>query len=570
MALPAGYGSVNGTTQVATLSNSSGNVNVYFYITPLYQVTGHVYTDFNHNRTQDTGEPNYTASSLTVSDGIDTVATDGTGAFTFPRDLVSGSYTITLQTIPVGYQGTVTSQGVTVGPDASAALAVTPLYQISGTIYTDVDLSHCYNPAAHGCTYNGVAIPAGADSLFTQNSHLVLTGPTNTTVSTTTGVYSTPQSLLSGTYTMTYDTATTPLPTGYRFVGPSSWIVTLGDPTSAPRCAVGAIPDATCGNPNNGSVSHLDFGLSNETAWPQPLCGDARFDGGYAEQIPSTANCNGTAAPYAVTTNNLCSNPGVLFSGTTDPSYGSGLGASTSNRVVGNSLFPELYTYHLPNTSDTSYSFITTTLNNLTATPTPLTSICPNLSNCVLSETTPGGVYTTQASDGPVSLSVSNSDGSYKLGAADYVFNIGGDLSFTSNVILQSGYSASFTSGGNIHVTGVTALGNAGEVGETDWTSMNPDLEGFFTANGNFSIDRVDSAAPVCNNDGSPIDKKLNVVGSVITNAGSAGGSLVNNREGCAEDLSCPAVTFTNSPIQILHASAVLRPGNTFWQELNP
>src|SRR6185312_10984272 len=114
---------------------------------------------------------------------------------------------------------------------------------------------------------------------------------------------------------------------------------------------------------------------------------------------------------------NICPNiPGILFSGKLDPQYGQGTGASTSNSVVGNSLFPEFFNYRIPKTSGSSYSFVKTTTNNLLTPAVSLTSICPNLTTCTLSELTPGGVYTTTAADGPVSISVSNIDRSSSLG----------------------------------------------------------------------------------------------------------------------------------------------------------
>ncbi len=51
------------------------------------------------------------------------------------------------------------------------------------------------------------------------------------------------------------------------------------------------------------------------------------------------------------------------------------------------------------------------------------------------------------------------------------------------------------------------------------------------------------SGTNICNADGTPLDKKLNIVGSVITNAAKAGGAFLNNRDLCAFDLSCSSVS---------------------------
>ena len=562
---PAGYQSSSTDPYTLNLTSSNGNTTVNFAMAPLFTISGHVYVDYGHDGTQNGTDPSYQVAGLNVSDGTTTAQTDANGNFTF-SGMLSGTYTITLQTIPAGYQGVTTSTQVAVGPSATTAVGITPLYQISGNIFNDVDQSHCYNPSTSGCTYQGYTNPPGSDTLFTNGSHLKITGTTTGTISTTAnasnGVYTTTQTLPSGTYTVSYDTGTTPLPLGYRFVGPSSWQVTLGDPAGSPTCSPGASPDGKCGNPNNGSVYNLNFGVTNENVWQQPICSDARFNSGYSQPIPSTASCGGTSAPYAIMACPSSNTTGILFSGNTNPNYGQGTGASTSNYQVGNFSFPESYNYQIPNTSATSYSFVNTSLNTYTGPTTPLKNICPSLTNCVLSEATAGGVYTTTSGDGPVSLSISNVDGTFQLGKANYVFLIGGNLTFTTNLITQNGYSTTFISGGDIHV--------AGNVGESSWTSTTPDLEGFFSANNNFDIDTAYPAGQQCQANGQPLEKKLNIVGSVITNSGGTGGTIVNNRDGCLQDLSCPALTVTSNPIMILNASGVLKPPYTFWQEQNP
>lgn len=562
---PAGYQSSSTDPYTLNLTTSNGNTTVNFAMAPLFTISGHVYVDYGHDGTQNGTDPSYQVAGLNVSDGTTTVQTDANGNFTF-SGMLSGTYTITLQTIPAGYKGVTTSTQVTVGPNATTAVGITPLYQISGNIFNDVDQSHCYNPSTSGCTYQGYTNPAGSDTLFTNGSHLKITGTTTGTISTTAnasnGVYTTTQTLPSGTYIVSYDTGTTPLPLGYHFVGPSSWQVTLGDPAGSPTCSPGASPDGKCGNPNNGSIANLNIGVTDESTWKQPICSDIRDNSGYSQPIPSTANCNGTSAPYAIMTCTSPTNTGILFSGTTNPNYGQGTGASTTNYQVGNFSFPESYNYQIPNTSATSYSFVNTSLNTYTGTTTPLKDICPNLTSCVLSEATTGGVYTTTSADGPVSISISNVDGTYQLGKANYVFLIGGNITFTTNIITQNGYSSTFVSGADIHV--------AGNVGESDWTSISPDLEGFFSANNNFDIDAAYPVGQQCQANGQPLEKKLNIVGSVITNAGGTGGTIANSREGCLQDLSCPAITVTTNPVMILNASGLLKPPYTFWQEQNP
>ncbi len=544
-------------------------------------LTVNVFDDYSHDGSENGLDDGMSGMTVSVSGHGSQMTSSGTTTFT---GLTTGSYTITV-TVPSGYQATSTnplSYTITANnPNQTVNFGLTELYTISGTIFNDGDLNQCYNLPNQGCTWNGTHYPPdpnSKDSPFTTSgSHIVITGTTpgtaNATADASGGTYGTSQILPSGSYIVSYDTGTTPLPSGYRFTTPPSFTVTLGytaDTQAGYTCSIGTSSDTTntrCTNPNNGSIVGLNFGLSNETAWTQPICGDIRVDSGYSQPIPSGASCNNTSAPYAIMQNSaVCpASAGVLFSGVLDPSYGQGNGPSTSGLQVGDSLFPETYTPHTLGAIESGYNFVMDSTNNLVSPPTPLTALCPfssASSPCILSEDTPGGVYTSTPADGPVYLTVQNTDSTTQLGQANYAFVVGGDLYLESGMTLQASSSAAFISGGDIHV--------AGSVGETDWTSLAPDLEGFFSADKNFDIDRVSTAGPACNTDGSPIDKKLNVKGSVIINAGGGGGSVVNSREGCTEDLSCPSSTFQVDPQQLLHAPSLLKIPLTVWQELNP
>lgn len=551
---PCNQGYLCGTSNPANRTGTVGGsgdcgTSCNFTFTP-GEIGGHVYIDYNHNGAKDGGDTGI--ANVTVSAGGKTDTTDANGYFQI-NYLNSGTYTVTV-TVPTGYGSVTTSKSVTIGPNnLNVALYITPLYKITGNVFNDTNLDLSYE--------------AGTDSAYTTQSSIKITGPVNKTVSTSTGDYDSGQVLTAGTYTVSYNTGTTPLPLGYRFTTPSSWTVTLGDPTGTQTgymCDKGASPDAGCTNPQNGSIANLNIGVTNENDWSQNICADGRYNEGYSQLVPDTASCGGTSAPYAIIQDAaLCpSNPGVLFSGSTDPNYGAGSGASTTGMVVGNSLFPESYNSRIPNTVATSYSFVTTTLQNLSTSATSLTSICPSLTNCVLSEDTPGGVYTTTAADGPVTISVNNADGTTKLGQTNYTFAIGGNLTLASNITLQDGYTAVFTSGGDIHV--------ASSVGETDWTSLTPDLEGLFSADKSFILDAANPLGQQCLANGQPKEKKLNIKGSVAVNAANGGGTIQNNREGCLQDLSCPAITFSVDPLQLLHAPGTLKPPYTYWQELNP
>lgn len=579
------YQQVGNTTQNVTLDNTHGNITVNFRVTPLYRISGNIFTDNNHNANDDGGDAAYTNNTTVHVTGFgDLNQADGT--YDTGEVLQSGNYTVSqTHALPGGYSyttptswnvtvgnrgtpgpncATSTSQDATCGNPNDGSIAnlnfgINPPYQISGRVYNDVNLNGVYDPSV--------------DQIITTGPQIQITGPTNINVNadTITGLYSTGQVLLPGNYTVKYNT---PQELGYSFEYKiSSFSVVLG---YNPACSIGVSTEASCGDPNGGSINNLNFDLTNEnTQPPKPVCGDLRMDAGYNGFIPSTESCNGTATPYAIDQNaNICPNiPGVLFSGGTNPTYGAGSGASATGQQVGNTLFPESYNFLLPKTNQSSYSFVTTTItNNSLTTPTNLTSICPNLTTCVLSEDTPGGVYETTAADGPVNLSVNNGDSSFELGQHNYVFLIGGNLTFSSDLLTPNGYTATFISGGDIHV--------ASNVGQTDWTSTTPNLEGVFSADDNFIMDTVTSGTNVCQFNGQPLDKKLNISGSVVTNAAGNGGTIQDSRKGCLQDLTCPGVIIQTNPILLLQliggsnggsdTNSILKPPYSFWQELNP
>lgn len=532
-------------------------------------LAGHVFVDTNGDGNQDAGEPNANGTQQTVvqisgNNANYTATTNGAGAYTLNPGgdpLIGATYSVQVLTPPTNYVATSGTITTNIGTNnrnpnnMNVGIQSTAIYSIAGTVYNDANKDSTFD--------------AGDIAQSGWSVQLTGTSGTSSTTTASDGSYSFPNKT-PGTYTVTL---TQTLPGGYSYISSSTWTVSIG----SGNCSIGG-STATCNSPATGDISNLNFSVTNENVWVQPICGDARYDTGYNQQIPATADCGGTATPYAITASAVCSNtPGILFSGNTNPNYGQGSGASSTGATVGNSLFPELYNSRLPNTIDTSYSFVSTTLTNEAITTIPLTSICPSLTNCTLSELTPGGVYTTTAADGPVTLSVSNGDATYDLGQSNYTFVIGGDLTFATPLTLPATSAAAFISGGDIHVDG--------NVGESDWTSLNPDLEGFFSADKNVDIDSLYTAGNQCQASGQPKEKKLNIVGGVIVNAAKGGGAIVNSRDGCLQDLSCPTITFSPDPLGILSiigsvgnsgtgssafASGALKTPYSFWQELNP
>ena len=87
-------------------------------------------------------------------------------------------------------------------------------------------------------------------------------------------------------------------------------------------------------------------------------------------------------------------------------------------------------------------------------------------------------------------------------------------------------------------------------------------IEGTYSADKYFVIDGHND----CSTD---TDKKLNIAGNVIANAGLTGGTFVNRRDLCAGNY-CPVFTLTNRTDFILNSPSFIRKNNYTWQETAP
>ncbi len=236
---------------------------------------------------------------------------------------------------------------------------------------------------------------AGNDTPYSGSATVKITGPTNTTLTFSGGTFTTGQTLYSGNYTIQY----TNLPSGYQTTyplngPPPSLQVSVGNYPGQTQCYANGNHDSSCDA--NGNIIFADFGITNEFAWIQGVCSDLRVDNGFSDPVPPTANCGGTSAPYA----DICTSGsvGIIYTGNTDANFLTG-GSSTAGWVVGGnqtSNYPESFTPVNQTIIRSSYSYVTTTLQQAGITATNLSTYC-SFSSCTLNYNTqpilPSGVY---------------------------------------------------------------------------------------------------------------------------------------------------------------------------------
>lgn len=543
-------------------SNSSGcaitgtnfwTCNIMYY-TP-GQIGGTVYIDYNHNQTVDGQDgPSNVAIVLTDSATGQQATSDTANGTWFISGLSQGSHTITATTNAAGWSIENPTQTISIGPNVTTMnFYITPTFTISGVIYNDIDKNSYYNP--QGSPPNGNN--SGLDTAYSGSATVKLTGPTNTTLTFSGGTFTTGQTLYAGTYTISY----TNLPSGYQTTYP------LNGPPPSLQVTVGpgGLYGNNCNANNNhdtycdvtGNIHNADFGITNEFAWIQGICSDMRVDAGFTDPVPPTANCGGTSAPYA----NICTSGtvGVIYTGATDANFLIG-SASTTNWVVGGnatSNYPESFSPVNQTIIRTSYSYVTTTLKQAGITSTDLSTVC-TLNSCSLPTAFPNtissGVY---LANGDLNLnSFTEPAGKNITILVNGTTTINGKI----NIPLNSGSAFTIISKGNIIIPPT--------VGESVITSLNSDLDGFYSTDNSFIVQSANNGK--CNTDGSSNDLKLNIGGAVLVNAGETGGSFQNARDLCVNDTSCPVTTISQRIDLMLNAPAILKHKNNFFQEVAP
>ena len=512
--------------------------------TPTFTISGTVYIDTNQNGSQDNGEVNYTASTLTIlRTGGSTTTNSGNYSFT---NLTPGTYFISLS-VPSSYAispGNPASVSRIVGPNTIANFGIIPAgptstptptppppptYFISGNVFVD---------DGAGAAIGGIAkdgIKNGTEANYTGGTTTVevrsgrCSGVLVGSSSSGTGVYSV-SGIPAGSYVVCY---IPPLPSGYQIINP-----TTGPP---PFFSVSVGPS---------SNNIYNFAIAPYGPWIQSTGTDVRLDNGYNYYIPPSATCGS----YASLNGGGLTN-GIIFTGNTNASFGGGQAGQYKNWIVGGSSAQnqELFIPTKGNVIRTSYNYINAQIKQAGPTATDLSTKC-TLTSCNLSNippaSFPNGLY---SAGGNLTLNANGAPASFTFqGGKNYVIIVNGDLTINTQIHVPKGSTATFIVSGNIIVN--PTVGNV--IG--DFTTTTPQIEGFYSTDKDF---RTGTGS-----------LRLNIAGSVIVDAAktSPAGIFQFQRDLSAGNAQCPAFSIQERPDFMLNAPDIIKYQNTIYQEVAP
>jgi hypothetical protein len=288
-------------------------------------------------------------------------------------------------------------------------------------------------------------------------------------------------------------------------------------------------------------TSSVNFGLrvsADLSPWIQTTGGDLRIEGwgegigGYNYNVPE-----GTFASVV----GSGGYPGIIFTGNSSYSFCSGgvcqERASAKQWVSGGSVYPEVYEANGSNLK-TSYNFISSKVSQAGMTPAVITELTIGLEN---------GVYKISGDLNTPEIGYGFKDN------MNYLFLITGDLNVNGNIKVPVGSTATFVVKGDINVSK--------EVGVTPCTSTVSNIEGFFSTDQNFIMETTDDC---------DTERRLNIAGNIVINAGLAGGAFQNDRNLCESNTTCPVLSVSERPDFILNAPEVIKHTNYIWQEAAP
>ena len=322
-------------------------------------------------------------------------------------------------------------------------------------------------------------------------------------------------------------------------------------PTQTPTPGVGVVDE------HNATIN---FGIkenTNSNVWIQTTGGDIRIEGwgegvgGYNYTVPDplTTTCGGVST-YASAIGGGGS-PGIIFTGDATYSFCQSSTcqerASINQWVVGGSTWPENFGSNSTGGNlKTSYAYAFSRLRETGMIPKTFSSFTDDLEN---------GVYLIINEDGTdKDLDTPLSGYTFPSGK-DYVFLVTGNLNVNGNIKIPVGSTATFVVKGDIVVMR--------DVGVTDCTSIISNIEGMYSTDGNFTMEGLND----CNVEA---DRRLNIAGNLIINAGLSGGAFQNQRTLCADNSTCPVLSIAERPDFILNAPEILKYTNYIWQEQAP
>ncbi len=622
LTVPAGYSmSINLPNSNTKTLNANQTIN--FYITPLYSISGNVFNDVNKNKCKDgsysgctgTAESNYIASQSSVkmthqvTGEIRTYNFTGSYTSTSIADtLVSGIWKVEYTTLPPGWEIKYGQPYFTVvvgkpgTPDyGGSQYSCDPNNPIPTNNYNTAncwhdtnaqtvadgngsirDLNFAINNSCPWATLVGadVRIEAGVDNCVPDDGF-----PTPTP---------TPTPIGGGTPT---PTPTPPICGSADLACCSEYSCTGGltcignicsasptpTPGNPPDCGsfgqVCCAPSSTC---NSGLVCVGGICTPPQTPTPTPtpigaptptppICGgNGQLCCAPANSCNSGLSCtaSGVCAPgvcpmFTSIPGSTSYSPGLIISG--NNSYSFCLGGVCPSRssytrwIVGGPANEEVFTPVASGTIRTSYDYISTTALQSGITPSDLNAYCGSggIANCNLSPSLPNGIY---KANGNLTL-FANTDApqtptSYQFQTnKQFVILVNGDLKINGELKVQIGSTLLISAKGNI-----TVDENVG----TTYSSVVPSLEGFFSAGGSFD---TGGNGGDCTR---PKDKRLNINGAVVVNANGTGGSYINNRDMCEDNLQCPSYSIKWRPDFIFNAPEVIKHPTFIWQEVAP
>lgn len=507
------------------------------------RVSGYVFVDYNNdgfkNGTGTYTDVNYVGATITLTlpDGSTrTTTSSGTGTYAF-SSLTTGSYTLTL-TVPATYQASTQNPVLkTLPPTTNVNFGITPSYTVSGNIFVDVNKNRIKD--ASEANYSG-------SSTIQVAKGTTCSSPWVAQVTTHDGAYTAPQTVPTGSHAVCYSGP----PTGYRMSYPLSGVPPFFTVSLGSTCSPGAHNTASCDL--FGNLEDLNFGITNSNPWIQGLGGDMRLDDGFINPLPNNnyASLRGSGGT-----------PGVVFSGDSSSDFGLGqASANPYNWVAGGLANPEVFTPVNSGIIRTAYDYIKTTGRQSSLVATNLGTVC-NLTDCDLPLGFSNGFYTTDDNnpETPDDLYLET----YTFPAdKDYVILVHGNLYLEGEIHVSTTSTVTFSVSGDIIVDK--------DIGESTFSSTQPNIEGFYSTDGSFIIESYGTEAAVCNADGTPFDKRLNMEGSIVVNAALSSGSFQNQRDLCSEDQNYPTFYIGERLDFFLNAPELIKHPNFTWKEVAP
>jgi hypothetical protein len=525
----------------------------YTVVTP-YTISGKVCIDSNENGVCETNEEGYRGAIVSISGGQTShlpaiTATDGSYSFT-PLQTGALSYTITATTsATTDYRrtsGTPLSRSITISAAnvSNVDFGIMGKFAVNGVQFVDSNADGIKNGLEVNYTADLPTVawrsrPSGAKKpLVTNNAD---------------GTYNI-KNLISGQYTIRYSP---PVTSGFNMVypRPPDYVFTLGKACLPNGTTFDNTHGATCSMVSAATtISNLNFAITQNVPWMQAYGADIRFDQALSNPLPATAinaACPSSPQKYTIAQIPGSSAPGVVFAGTTNPTFGSGV-PSVNNWLVSGSVYGAAFKPVNQNTLRTSYAYVQTSMRQQGLVPVDLTThaTCSTLTSCSIGNTLLDGVY---QANGNVTL---NSMTLPATGTHQYVILVNGTLTINTPIDVPLGQSLVFIVSDNIVVTST--------VGTLPPFTLCPapsTLEGFFSTDDSFIVQGTNSCPTV--------DRMLAMEGGIVVNAAYTGGTFQSNRNICGSN-DFPSFSIRDRPDMLLNMHSILRIPSSTWQEVAP